>query len=596
MAVEYIQSDLSEVILDIERSDTIAVDLETTGLSPIDSRILLCQIGTGPTQWVINVSKCRIEPLLPYLKSHKWTKLFHNEKFEQKFFQYYYNTRILNTWDVYSAELVINPDSKEAGLDDLALKYLNITLDKNIRKSFLNHRGTEFSKEQIEYSASDVDVLFGIKAAQEPKIVELGIQNILDIEFQLAGVVADMENTGAPVNKELWKEKIKDFQKLHEESRTKLSTLIFDTGKVDEQIGLFERASALNLNSPLQIKKAFKKAFSIDVESTSERVIALIKHPAAQELLNYRGYEKILSSYGSSFIDKIHPFTGRIHADFQQLGTGTGRFSCREPNMQQIPEAFHECIQADEKYILCTADYSQIELRILAQLSDDPNLLRAFNSGQDLHKATASLMFGVSLAGVTKEQRFMAKTINFGIAYGMGIGKLKDSLNAEANKNGSKMLNFAQIKDLQNRHARSFQKASEWLREAGMRAFRQGYSETMMGRKRFYTRPDPSVLDPDTYTKRVEGLKRQGANGPIQGTNADITKMAMVNIYDEIQDAGYNAHIILQVHDEIVVLAQKNQAEAVKLMLEETMRKTAEKIITKVPVSAEAVLSETWKK
>lgn len=596
MAVVYVESDLSGVISDIEKSDTLAVDLETTGLNPHDSRILLCQIGTGPTQWVIDVQKLPIEPLLPYLTSYKWLKLFHNEKFEQKFFQYYYKTRILNTWDVYSAELVLYPDSKSAGLDDLAFKYLGVVLDKRIRKSFVNHKGGQFSQEQIEYAASDVDVLFGIMEAQKPLIEERNARPILDIEFPLGGVIADMENVGVPINKELWKSKIGEFRKLHGESWTKLNDLILDSGKVDEQMGLFGRASAVNLNSPLQIKKAFKNAFNIDMDSTSERIIALIKHPAAQELLNYRGYEKLLSSYGSSFIDKIHPFTGRLHADWQQLGAGTGRFSCREPNMQQIPESLRECVQADEKSILVICDYSQIELRIIAQLSDDPNLLNAFNSGQDLHQATAALMFGISLDHVSKQQRFMAKTINFGIAYGMGIGKLKDTLNAEANKNKTPNLTFPQIKDLQNRHARSFRRASEWLKEAGLLAYRQAYSETMTGRKRFYNRPVRDELDEETFTKRVEALKRQGANGPVQGTSADITKMAMNAIYDEIQDAGYSANIILQVHDEIVVLAQKSQAEAVKTMLEETMRKTAEKIITKVPVKADATLSSSWKK
>lgn len=542
------------------------------------------------------MAKCPIEPLLPYLKSFKWQKLFHNEKFEQKFFQYFYNTRIRNTWDAYLAELIIFPDSREAGLDDLALKYLGVTLDKTIRKTFHDFKGNEFTEQQIGYAASDVDVLFGIKAAQEPKMKELQVGKIAEIEFQLAGVVADMENIGAPINKDLWRSKITNFEDKYEASTQALNKIFIDSGKMGEQLGMFASGSVINYGSWQQVIKGFKTAFNITLPNTNERTISLINHPAAKELLNWRGHKKILDAYGKSFLDKIHPFTGRIHADFQQMGAGTGRFSCREPNMQQIPEEFHECIQGGNKYLLCTADYSQIELRILAQLSDDPNLLRAFNSGQDLHKATASLMFGIPIDVVTKEQRFMAKTINFGISYGMGIGKLKDMLNAEAVKNGTQVLSFAQVKDLQNRHARSFARAAEWLKETGMLAYRQAYSETMLGRKRFYTRPNPNELDQDTFTKRVEGLKRQGANGPIQGTNADITKMAMVNIYDEIQDAGYKANIILQVHDEIVVLARKEQASDVKVLLEETMRKTAEEVITKVPVKADAVVSDTWKK
>lgn len=510
-----------------------------------------------------------------------------------KYFQYFYNTIIRNTWDAYLAELVINPDSREAGLDDIAFKYLGITLDKSTRKSFFNQKETTFSQKQIEYAAQDVEVLFGIMAAQEVQIKEHQLEKVADIEFQLGAVVADMEITGTPINRELWVSKIRHFEELHEESRLKMHEILFDSGKMDEQIGMFTRDS-INLNSWQQIQKAFKN-LGIDVKSTGERVISLVKHPLAKELLNYRGYEKILTSYGSSFVDKIHPFTGRLHADFNQMGTGTGRFSCREPNMQQIPEEFHECIQA-EGYMLCTADYSQIELRILAQLSDDPNLLNAFTSGADLHKSTASLMFGIPMDSVTKEQRFIGKTLNFGISYGMGLGKLKDMLNAEANKNGTKTLGFPQIKDLQNRYYRSYRKAVEWLNEAGMLAYRQGYSETMLGRKRFYNRPNLNEMDQETFDKRVASLRRQGSNGPIQGTNADITKLAMINVNDEIKDAGYKANIILQVHDELVVLARKDQAQEVKVMLEEVMRKTAAEIITKVPVKADANVSMKWSK
>lgn len=533
---------------------------------------------------------------MPYFKSNKWLKLFHNAKFEQKFTQYFYNTAIRNLWDAFLAEQVLYPDSHDSkSLEALALKYENIQLNKETRKSFFNQKSNEFTQAQIEYAAQDVQVLFGIMKQQKEKAEELGLTKILKLEFELAGVVADMELTGAPVKADMWSAKLKEFEIKHEESRLKLNDMFYDTGKMDEQLGLFARTS-INLNSPKQVKDTFEKAFGIKLKSTDEREIGLLNHDAARELLKYRGYQKTLTSYGqASFIDKIHPFTGRFHADFQQVGTGTGRFSCREPNMQQIPEAFHECIQA-EGYLLCTADYSQIELRILAQLSDDPNLIKAFNSGDDLHKATASLMFGVTVEKVTKEQRFMAKTINFGISYGMQLKKLRDTLNKELVATKGKLLTYSQVQDLMNRHDRTYRVAKEWLAQAGNRAYIQGYSETMSGRKRFYTRPDQQNLDTREFEAQVAAIKRQGANSPIQGTNADITKMAMIRVYDEIQDAGYRANIILQVHDEIVILAQKNQAEEVKVLLEETMIDIAAQVITKVPIKVDARVSNFWQK
>lgn len=553
---------------------------------------MLFQVGTTRNSWVIDARTADITPILPYLSSYRWKKIFQRGKFDQSFIWVYYKTRVHNIWDTYVAEKVLNPDSRSNSLEALVLKYLHEKRDKSVRLSFLNHKG-DFTQKQIDYAAQDVIDLFPIMRAQEEKGVELNLLNILNLEFELTTVVTDMEVSGVPIDAALWKSKIKHFEDLHEQSRLKMHEIFFDDGKMDEQLGLFARDS-IKLGSPKQVKEAFHK-LGINVDSTSEREISLLKHPAARELLNYREYDKILTAYGKSFVDKIHPFTQRIHPDWGQLGTETGRFSCREPNMQQVPEFFHECITLPG-HMLVTADYSQIELRILAQLSDDPNMIKAFTSGQDLHKATASMMFGRPIDEVTKEQRFIAKTINFGISYGMGTRKLMDTLNSEAFKNGTPTVKFPQVQDMLNRYHRTYRKVTEWLAAAGALAFRQGFSETMVGRKRFYTRPDLNMLTQDEFDNQVAAIRRKGANSPIQGTNADITKMAMIAVFDEIQDAGYTANIILQVHDEVVILAQKNHAEAVKFMLEETMRKTAEKIITKVPVKADAVVSTSWNK
>lgn len=571
------------------------MDLETTGLSPLDSRILLCQIGTANNQWVINTGVLSIAPLLPYLRSYKWTKIIQNAKFEQKFFQHFFKVRINNIFDTFLAESILNPDTSRgfSSLEWLARNYLNEDLKKDTRLSFVGHTSSSFSEDQIAYAAKDVEVLFPIMEQQIIKRDNLNLKNIFDLEFELAGVVASMELTGAPVNVPLWKSKIKRFEEAHEASRLRMHEILFDDGGLSEQLGLFIR-EGININSNKQIKDAFLK-IGINVDATNEREISLVNHPAAVELLNYRGLQKILSSYGSSFLDKVHPFTGRIHADFQQMGTETGRFSCKDPNLQQMPGEFRECISSPD-YMIVGADYANIELRILAEVSGDEMLTRAFTSGDDPHKSTAALMFNIPISAVTKEQRFIAKTINFGISYGMGTKKLMDMLNSEAYKNKTTALKFPQVQDMMNRYHKTYAKATRWLHDTGTAAFMRGYSDTLYGRKRFYNRPDPNGLDERDYDNQVAAIKRKGANSPIQGTNADITKLAMIDLRDEIEGAGFKANIIIQVHDEIVLLAQKNQAQEVKEIVESSMNRSAAKIIKKVPVKTDAYIAEVWKK
>jgi DNA polymerase-1 len=533
---------------------------------------------------------------MPYLASHKWKKIIQQGKFEGKFIKYFYNTRLFNIWDTLMAEKVLFPDMKRASLEYLAKKYLDRDLDKSVRKSFVGQSRSVFTEKQITYAAEDVEILFPIMEQQKIRAEEQNLMPILDIEFRLSPIVGYMENTGIPVDVPLWRSRLVEFQELHEKSRLEMHKLLFDSGKNDEQMGMFTRDS-INLGSPKQLKSAFSK-IGIDVDSTNEKVIALIDNPAARELLNFRGLEKIMTSYGeSSFIEKIHPFTNRLHPDFQQMGTETGRFSCKEPNMQQLPERFRSCIRdTNSEYMIVGADYSQMELRIIAEMSDDPNLIKAFTTGDDLHKATAAMMFNLPLEQVSKHQRFIAKTINFGVSYGMQVKKLMDTLNKEAYSNNTTPLKFGQTKKMFDRYHAIYRVATGWLDESGAIAYRRGFSETMLGRKRFYTRPDINAIGQDEFEKQVAAIRRQGGNSPIQGTNADITKIAMIDIYNELEDAGYRADMIIQVHDEVVVLARKDQAEAVKLVVEDSMRKAAEQVITKVPVKVDSYVDSAWKK
>ena len=584
---------MGEVLTDLERHTTFSLDLETTGLNPIDSRILLCQIGFRTHEYVLDARKVDLSPLVPYLASQKWLKIIFT-KFEDKFFQHFFNTQINNLFDCFLAERIINPDSSwNNSFEDLAKKYLMVTLDKKVRQSFLRPI-SEFTERQIQYAAEDVQYLFPLYDKQKELLEERGLTHIADLEFAVVPIVSRMELTGIKIDVPKWRGIVNKYEEQLEEHRQNMFKIMFDDNDVlDEQLGMFERA-AINLQSPVQLKAAFDK-LGIDAENTDERTLEKIKHPAAQELLKHRKVQKVINAYGQTIIDKIHPFTGRIHADFKQLGTETGRFSCKQPNLQQMPKEFRECFVADEGFTFVGADYSQIELRILADLSGDAALSAAFRSGADVHVATAASMFNVPFADVTAEQRFAAKTLNFGIMYGMGIDKLKDSLNVENVKSGKPLLNIRQVQAIHYRYKQTYKKATGWLENAGRKAIREGVSETMYGRKRFYNRPT-STLDRKSYDRQISGIERQGANSPIQGTCADITKLAMLDLYQNLTEYGYKGTIVLQVHDELVVLAHKTQSEAIKLLVEDSMMNAASSILKNVPVRVDTYISDTWKK
>lgn len=586
----YVENNLEEVLPNFSRFDTISIDLETTGLNPIDSRSTLCQIGFPNQVFVINIAKCDIHPLLPFLEDPKWLKLIQNAKFDTKFILHEYGTKTYNIFDTKLAEHLLTSDEvwSSTSLKTLAKKYLDIELNKDITQSFINMPSMQaFSAEQIDYAAKDADVLFGIYEAQKPLLKEKGMEAVANLEFELAPIVGKMELTGVPINQDKWNDKLEGYKEQHEKSRLRMHELIFDDHDLDEQTGMFER-DAINLNSPKQLLEAFH-LIGININATNEREISLVNHPAAKELLNYRKLQKIISSYGSTFLDKIHPFTGRIHADYQQLGTATGRFSCKDPNLQQMPDEFRQCV-SQEGYKIVVADYSQIELRILGELSGDEEFVRAFETGEDLHKSTAATMFNIPIDEVSQEQRFIAKTINFGISYGMGPNKLMDMLNQK--REPKHYLKFRQVAQIMKKYKDTYFRVNEWLQEAGNLAYRRGYSETIYGRKRFFQRPQGG---PD-FENQVASIKRQGANAAIQGTSADITKLAMLNLYEDLRQYKYDANIILQVHDEIAVLAHKSQAESVKELIDESMMRSAQQLLKKVPVKVDSYVGDIWKK
>jgi DNA polymerase I len=301
--------------------------------------------------------------------------------------------------------------------------------------------------------------------------------------------------------------------------------------------------------------------------------------PVVAKLLEYRGVAKSLSSFGENILDFINPKTGRIHADFRQIGAPTGRFSCSKPNVQQIPheEEYRRCFRAPEGKKLVIADYSQIELRILADFSGDQNFINAFVSGEDFHRTTAAQVFRVKPEDVTPEQRSFAKRLNFGVVYGIGSQRF-------ALMTG---LSQAEAEDVMRRYFATYRGLDSWLREAARKVTIERAARTATGRMMRFR------FDEDDR-KAISLAQRNGKNMPIQGQSADILKRALHLLHEKIR--GTSAKLVNIVHDEIVLECEAAEAESASKKLEEAMCAAGEEFIAKVPVKVDVHVADDWTK
>jgi DNA polymerase-1 len=320
----------------------------------------------------------------------------------------------------------------------------------------------------------------------------------------------------------------------------------------------------------------------LDIELPDTGVWTLLKvdHPAAKLLLEYRELQKKLGTYLEPYPSFIHPKTGRIHANFLQCRVPTGRLACTSPNIQQIPheDEFRSCFVAEEGNVLVIADYSQIELRILAEVSDDPGFVEAFQKGEDLHRVTAATMFGVKKDEVTKEQRSAAKRINFGLAYGRGAKSLSAQLGTDEER----------ARGLIDEYFANYPKVQRYLQSTAAKAMKTRTLRTLSGRVRKFG--DVSGLDPVAKG----AVRREAMNFPIQGASADIAKLALIYVREELE--GLDACLVNCIHDEFVVECKEDVAEEVAERTKTAMNKPGAEILKKVPVEVEVAISREWRK
>jgi len=543
-------------------SEAIGIDCETTGLDPYLHKICLIQIATkGHPVMIIDMRKLQGQNLssLQELLQAPALKIFQNAKFDLKMLQQAGLMVGGNIFDTMIASYLIAGGRRKNGegfsLKAIAKKYLNIDLSKEQQNS--NWQG-ELTAEQLNYACMDAKILLKLREILRKKLVENKLSEIARLEFDCVYSVADMELNGIFLDKEAIEEQketlIADIEQAEQEARA-------DLGDV-------------NLKSPKQLLPLLQKKTGKKLESTDKEYLKSIGHPLFTKLIEYKEKYKFYTDNFVALPEKIHKRTGRIQASFNQMGTETGRFTCNDPNLQQIPrrKEIRNCFRPEMGNKFIIADYSQIELRIGAELSEDPVMIEAYSQGRDLHTLTASFITGKAIEEVTKNDRQLAKAVNFGLLYGAGA----ETFRKVAKSDYGIEITSQEAVNFRNKFFELYKGVKQWHDRT--KAKQEYITHTIGGRFRKFSR-----LEEYKLTDRL--------NSPDQGTGADILKKAMVLLRPRIKEQAKIVHIV---HDEIILEAPETKAEEVKKILEDAMREAGQYYLKLVPVEVEGNICNSW--
>ena len=584
--------ELRRAIERMSSEPAVGLDTETTDLDPYTSRLRLIQLATPERVSIIDLDAFNsngdgdlannpdLEPLRRLLEAPRPIKIAHNAKFDAKFIKHKIGASIGGLFDtLLASQLVGAGDIEERhGLETVASRYLNEAVDKSERLSNWNF---ELSEAQLEYAARDAAVLLPLREKLIERLRTESLVKCAQLEFECVMTVVDIELAGFYMHKDRWLEQLAIVEKKRAELAEKLQEVLAEESSQGSLFGGPQRDD-INLDSHQQVNQALTRLGVPVPDSTRNWKLQPLaaQYPVVETLLEYRTVQKALTSYGQNMIELINPVTRRLHADFRQIGAPTGRFACTNPNIQQVPHAveYRRCFSGHpESRKLVIADYSQIELRILAEFSGDRGFMQAFNSGADLHRVTASQVFNVSLDQVSKEQRDFAKRLNFGVVYGIGAQRFGLMTG----------LPVPEAENVLRRYFGTYRELDTYLREAANRAVQDRQARTGSGRLvRFrYDEND---------RQQISMTQRNGKNTPIQGTSADILKRALRLLRDELRDT--NAKIVNIIHDEIVVETDADEAQETAAKLEQVMCAAGEEYLKTVPVKVETEIADEWVK
>ena len=572
---------------ELKASEFLGFDTETTELDPYRGDLRLVQLSNGKSTVVVDLKPFRekgelrslpdLAPLRDLLASDSQTKVAHNAKFDAKWVRHHLGVEIGRIYDTYLASQLISAGDSDRrhGLADLSQFFLGTELDKTEQIS--DWSADELSASQIEYAARDAAIMLQLREKVHERIVNDQLTSAAEIEFACIAPIAEMELNGFYLDEDRWRaqlEKVKATQILAaDELQGMLSAGV-------AQASLFGRAE-INLDSQQQVAEALLN-LGVPVPDTTRgwQLQPLAdKFPVVGKLLEYRSVAKAISSYGENMLDFIEPATGRIHADFRQIGAPSGRFSCSSPNLQQIPHEaeYRSCFRAPEDRKLVIADYSQIELRILADFSGDQNFIDAFVSGADFHTTTAAQVFNVKPDEVTAEQRSFAKRLNFGVVYGIGASRFGLMTGLSQNE----------AENTLRRYFATYRGLDAYLRESGNRAINDRLARTASGRMM-------RLRFDGNDKQQVGAARRNGINMPIQGTSADILKRALTILHNSLR--GTSGKLVNIVHDEIVVECDGSEAARTAELLGNAMRDAGDVYLKKTPVKVDIHIADEWSK
>ena len=583
---------IKALVKELSNYQEICFDTETTGIDANDAELVGFSFSAKACEGFFvpcPADQARTKEILSHFSSlfNDETKIWvgQNLKYDLLILKWYGTELKGKIFDTMLAHYVIEPDGK-GSMDMMSAKYLGyepVPIEELIGKKGKtqgNMRDVELEKIK-EYAVEDADITLQLKKALIPLLKKHEVEKVFEeVENPLVKVLMDMEYEGVKIDVDF----LNDYSKELEREAKKSEEAVY------KQAGV-----RFNLSSPRQLGEVLFEKLNLDPKAkktktgqyaTGEDVLMKLAHKnqICMDILEYREYTKLKSTYVDTLPQLINRRTGRVHTTYGQAVAVTGRLASNNPNLQNIPirsdrgkEIRKAFIPRDKDHILLSADYSQIELRIVAAISGDPNMCDAFKKNKDIHTATAAKVYNIEEKEVTKEMRYKAKSVNFGIIYGQGAFGLADNLG----------ISRTEAKAIIDNYKKEFHGITKYMDDTINFAREHGYVQTLMGRKRW-------LRDINSANFTIRGFaERNAINSPIQGTAADMIKLAMIKLHEELKRRNFKSKMILQVHDELVFDALKDEAEEIKPVIVECMQ-TAMTLPHEVPVIAEVGGGENW--
>jgi DNA polymerase-1 len=586
---------LKSCVADLKSASVIAFDTETTGINPLQDQLVGISLTGNPEKgyyFPVGHDKGQQLPLddvlsalKPLLTNPTIAKIAHNAKYDLLVLRQVGIEVNPITFDTMVAEWLITPDSRHLGLK--ALAWVRLGVEMTLIEDLIGKGKSQITMAQVPiaeaapYAAADAVMTLRLLPLLEADLQSHGVEKLnREIEVKLIPVLADMEEAGILLD-------LPFFDRFSQELVQEISQL--------EQAIYQQAGEEFNINSTQKLSDVLFKKLALDPPditkktssgkfSTAAGVLEEMKgiHPIIELILNYRELTKLQSTYVDALPHQVNPKTGRVHTTFNQTGTVTGRIASQNPNLQNIPTRTDLGRRVRQGFIaapgkkLLAVDYSQIELRIVAHIAQDEAMMEAFHKGQDIHATTAAAIYDVPIEQVTKQQRRHAKAINFGLIYGMspfGLTRATD-------------LTLAEAENFVKEYFKEFPGVKAWLDKTRVEAAQTGSVETLLGRKRYF----PNLKAGTNFAMR-QREEREAINAPIQGTAADIIKIAMVRLPDALHKAGLNAQMLLQVHDELIFEVPDAEIEKTMRVVKDVMEHALE---LSVPLVTEARLGSNW--